>query len=282
MPLVFLFVENSLVFSVCLWICVFKVCLESGHSSASESTCATFQTGGTSFRFGLMAIPRRCTSTFFLASVGESERIRLRKDHLPRERRLLFKLIWKAAFVWVTPYLVQLTFSLEACSWKNGDLVFQRWSFFSILETCMGIDDPYVKKPRWRRNWNSISKMIKDGLAEGMDGHQEPRFRPRFFQGIMNRNVPTRLESTCHMARLESTKRAKLKTCKAAPTPTVSKVQITDMLLLTTSFLGYPLPRSHRHGGFEKKNVSIHKLFLSFPNKGGCSRVENSQISKWH
>ena len=25
------------------------------------------------------------------------------------------------------------------------------------------------------------------------------------------------------------------------------------MLLLTTSFLGYPLPRSHRHGGFEKK-----------------------------
>ena len=84
------------------------------------------------------------------------------------ERPLLFKLIWKAAFVWVTPYLVQLTFSLEACSWKNGDLVFQRWSFFSILETCMGIDDPYVKKPRWRRNWNAISKMIKDGLAEGM------------------------------------------------------------------------------------------------------------------
>ena len=84
------------------------------------------------------------------------------------ERRLLFKLIWKGAFVWVTPYLVQLTFSLEACSWKNGDLVFQRWSFFSILETCMGIDDPYVKKPRWRRNWNAISKMIKDGLAEGM------------------------------------------------------------------------------------------------------------------
>ena len=63
------------------------------------------------------------------------------------ERRLLFIIIWKAAFVWVTPYLVQLTFSLEACSWKNGDLVFQRWSFFSILETCMGIDDPYVKKP---------------------------------------------------------------------------------------------------------------------------------------
>ena len=58
--------------------------MESGPSSASESTCATFQTGGTLFRFGLMAIPQRCTSTFFLASVGESERIRLRKDHLPR------------------------------------------------------------------------------------------------------------------------------------------------------------------------------------------------------
>ena len=86
----------------------------------------------------------------------------------PYERRLLLIIFWKAAFVWVTPYLVQLTFSLEACSWKNGDLVFQRWSFFSILETCMGIDDPYVKKPRWRRNWNAISKMIKDGLAEGM------------------------------------------------------------------------------------------------------------------
>ena len=84
------------------------------------------------------------------------------------EWRLLLIIFWKAAFVWVTPYLVQLTFSLEACSWKNGDLVFQRWSFFSILETCMGIDDPYVKKPRWRRNWNAISKMIKDGLAEGM------------------------------------------------------------------------------------------------------------------
>ena len=35
--------------------------------------------------------------------------------------------------------------------------------------------------------------------------------------------------------------------------PTVSKVQITDMLLLSTSFFSYPLPRSHRRGGFEKK-----------------------------
>ena len=146
-----------------------------------------------------------------------------RYTYIHIERRLLFKLIWKAAFVWVTPYLVQLTFSLEACSWKNGDLVFQRWSFFSILEACMGIDDPYVKKPRWRRNWNAISKMIKDDLAEGMVTRKLcvwrfwtsfwPRFRPRFFQGIMNRNVPTRLESTW-LYRLESTKRAKLKTAK--------------------------------------------------------------------
>ena len=57
--------------------------------------------------------------------------------------------------------------------------------------------------------------------------------------------------------------------------PTVSKVQIADMLLLSTSFFSYPLPRSHRQGGFEKKNVSIHKLFLSFPNKGGCSYVKS-------
>ena len=63
------------------------------------------------------------------------------------ERRLLLIIFWKAACVSITPYLVQLTFSLEACSWNNGDHVFQRWSFFSILETCMGIDDPYVKKP---------------------------------------------------------------------------------------------------------------------------------------
>ena len=35
--------------------------------------------------------------------------------------------------------------------------------------------------------------------------------------------------------------------------PTVSKVQITDMLLLSTSFFSYPLPRSHRQGGFEKE-----------------------------
>ena len=51
----------------------------------------------------------------------------------PHERRLLLIIFWKAACVSVTPYLVQLTFSLEACSWKNGDLVFQCLSFFSIV-----------------------------------------------------------------------------------------------------------------------------------------------------
>ena len=49
------------------------------------------------------------------------------------ERRLLLIIFWKAACVSVTPYLVQLTFSLEACSWKNGDLVFHCLSFFSIV-----------------------------------------------------------------------------------------------------------------------------------------------------
>ena len=63
------------------------------------------------------------------------------------ERRLLLIIFWKAVCVSMTPYLVQLTISLEARSSKNGDLVFQRWSFFSILETCIGIDDPYAKKP---------------------------------------------------------------------------------------------------------------------------------------
>ena len=49
------------------------------------------------------------------------------------------------------------------------------------------------------------------------------------------------------------------------------------MLLLSTSFFSYPLPRSHGQGGFEKKKVSIHKLFLSFPNKGGCSYENHRQ-----
>ena len=50
------------------------------------------------------------------------------------ERRLLLIIFWKAACVSVTPYLVQLTFSLEACYWKNGDLVFQCLSFSQLSD----------------------------------------------------------------------------------------------------------------------------------------------------
>ena len=63
-------------------------------------------------------------------SIQKWQRHHTQKTH---ERRLLLIIFWKAACVSVTPYLVQLTFSLEACSWKNGDLVFQCLSFFSIV-----------------------------------------------------------------------------------------------------------------------------------------------------
>ena len=109
----------------------------------------------------------------------------------------------------------------------------------TILETCMGIDDPYVKKPRWRRKWNAISKMIKNGLAEGM-------VTRKLCVEVLDL-VLTSFQTSFFSA------------------PTVSKVQITDMLLLSTSFFSYPLPRSHRQGGSEKK--------MFFPNKGGCSYV---------
>ena len=53
--------------------------------------------------------------------------------------------------------------------------------------------------------------------------------------------------------------------------PTVSKVQITDMLLLSTSFFSYPLPRSHRQGGFEKKMFpSTSYSFLFQIKAAGC------------
>ena len=97
----------------------------------------------------------------------------------------------------------------------------------TILETCLGIDDPYVKKPRWRRKWNAISKMIKNGLAEGM-------VTRKLCVEVLDL-VLTSFQTSFFSA------------------PTVSKVQITDMLLLSTSFFSYPLPRSHRQGGFEKK-----------------------------
>ena len=97
----------------------------------------------------------------------------------------------------------------------------------TTLETCMGIDDPYVKKPRWRRKWNAISKMIKNGLAEGM-------VTRKLCVEVLDL-VLTSFQTSFFSA------------------PTVSKVQITDMLLLSTSFFSYPLPRSNRQGGFEKK-----------------------------
>ena len=166
------------------------------------------------------------------------------------ERRLLLIIFWKAACVSVTPYLVQLTFSLEACSWKNGDLVFQCLSFFSIVWWVRRRSD------RWPLcQETSLAKKMKRHLKNDKkrtswrDGHQEA-----VCVEVLDL-VLTSVQTSFFSA------------------PTVSKVQITDMLLLSTSFFSYPLPRSHRQGGFEKKNVSIHKLFLSFPNKGGCSHV---------
>ena len=187
------------------------------------------------------------------------------------ERPLLFKLIWKAAFVWVTPYLVQLTFSLEACSWKNGDLVFQRWSFFSILETCMGIDDPYVKKPRWRRNWNAISKMIKDGLAEGMITRKLcGGFGPRF--DLISDLVFFRASwiETCqldyvHMARLESTRRAKLKTAKQHQPSQKSKSLTCCYLLLLPRF--WVTPYLVPIGTVDLKTKCFHPQAIPFFSK---------------
>ena len=126
----------------------------------------------------------------------------------------------------------------------------------TILETCMGIDDPYVKKPRWRRRWNAISKMIKNGLAEGM-------VTRKLCVEVLDL-VLTSFQTSFFSA------------------PTVSKVQITDMLLLSTSFFSYPLPRSHRQGGFEKKmfpSTSYSFLFqikaaahmISYPRFGQTS-----------
>ena len=84
------------------------------------------------------------------------------------------------------------------------------------------------------------------------------------------------------------------------------------MLLLTTSFLGYPLPRSHRHGGFEKKmfpstsysflfqiKAVAHMLYLTFQpfsapkpsraNKRDAQPVADTQVViktttwwRWH
>ena len=114
----------------------------------------------------------------------------------------------------------------------------------TILETCMGIDDPYVKKPRWRRKWNAISKMIKNGLAEGMVT------RKLCVEGLDL--VLTSFQTSFFSA------------------PTVSKVQITDMLLLSTSFFSYPLPRSHRQGGFGKNMFPSTSYSFLFQIKGAA------------
>ena len=70
------------------------------------------------------------------------------------------------------------------------------------------------------------------------------------------------------MARLESTKRAKLKTAKQHQPSQKSKSLTCCYLLPRFWVTPYLVPI----GTVDlKKNVSIHKLFLSFPNKGGCS-----------
>ena len=59
--------------------------------------------------------------------------------------------------------------------------------------------------------------------------------------------------------------------------PTVSKVQITDMLLLSTSFFSYPLPRSHRRGGFEKKMFPSTSYSFLFQIKA-AAHLENTML----
>ena len=71
------------------------------------------------------------------------------------------------------------------------------------------------------------------------------------------------------MARLESTKRAKLKTAKQHQPSQKSKSLTCCYLLPRFWVTPYLVPIGTVD--LKKKNVSIHKLFLSFPNKGGCS-----------
>ena len=62
--------------------------------------------------------------------------------------------------------------------------------------------------------------------------------------------------------------------------PTVSKVQITDMLLLSTSFFSYPLPRSHRQGGFEKQMFPSTSYSFLFQIKAAAHINNNG--SQYH
>ena len=50
------------------------------------------------------------------------------------------------------------------------------------------------------------------------------------------------------------------------------------MLLLTTSFLGYPLPRSHRHGGFEKKMFPSTSYSFLFQIKAVAHVCQNGPL----
>ena len=73
------------------------------------------------------------------------------------------------------------------------------------------------------------------------------------------------------MARLESTKRAKLKSAKQHQPSQKSKSLTCCYLLPRFWVTPYLVPI----GTVDmKKKVSIQKLFLSFPNKGGCSYAD--------
>ena len=63
--------------------------------------------------------------------------------------------------------------------------------------------------------------------------------------------------------------------------PTVSKVQITDMLLLSTSFFSYPLPRSHRQGGFEKNMFPSTSYSFLFQIKAAAHIYTYIYILVW-
>ena len=125
----------------------------------------------------------------------------------------------------------------------------------TILETCMGIDDPYVKKPRWRRKWNAISKMIKNGLAEGM-------VTRKLCVEVLDL-VLTSFQTSFFSA------------------PTVSKVQITDMLLLSTSFFSYPLPRSHRQRWIWKKKFPSTSYSFLFQIKAAAHIATKTTTKYW-
>ena len=64
--------------------------------------------------------------------------------------------------------------------------------------------------------------------------------------------------------------------------PTASKVPITDMLLLSTSFFSYPLPRSHRQGGFEQKMFPSTSYSFLFQIKAAAQLVVVSRFIGGH